>query len=250
MQVPRMETVWDSNVYTEESKAEALEYHTYMARRGFTTPQVAGKLGVSASTLRRWLEAKSMVSSSAVKFKVGDKVRLKEKVHSSVTSNFNRSMDKLKGTVLTISTVHDEEFEYGIVLEGSMWSWSKDWFILEESCKEQGMKKEDLRTGWLIVDNNGEVFKVLRGTTDRYSADIAVNKSGHGWLYFSNLEDTLEYERSREIVAIYRPRGNFVNIHTYDLALCDKVWERPVKIQEVTMADIEAKFGCKVKVVK
>lgn len=133
--------------------------------------------------------------------------------------------------------------------------WYETAVLAQEALKKYNkkgniMKKEDLRTGMLLQNANGALFKVLIGTDSSNKdndnrGNIALSSSGYGWLYLSNFNEDLTDKRSKnnDIIAVYRPSRNFQNIFTYDLDECDIVWERKVPPTVMTIADLEKKLG-------
>lgn len=118
-----------------------------------------------------------------------------------------------------------------------------------------------LRTGDVVVSTKGSKGIVLKD---------AANK-GHVIIWFANQDDceinkfrsfdminhdmTFKYDKKdNRIIKVYRPRG----IHDILNALLDYTHEDEMsgyelvyeeKLKEVTMDEVEEKFGCKVKIV-
>ena len=107
------------------------------------------------------------------------------------------------------------------------------------------MTKADLKDGMVVEIRCGRRYLVLRGHL--------LNEDG-GFMFLDSFDKNMEAmigERSdeRDIVKVYYP----TLIHALDVLNKRTdgglIWKRE-EIKEVTMAEIEEKFGCKVKVVK
>lgn len=91
------------------------------------------------------------------------------------------------------------------------------------------MKKSDLKDGMRVVLRNGESGTIADNCT-KILSDIC----GAYFLRYYNEELTREDdEYDADIMAI---------------SVTNNLWERKEIIKEVTMKDIEEKFGCKVKI--
>lgn len=103
------------------------------------------------------------------------------------------------------------------------------------------MKKSDLKNRMVVEYRNGERRMVID--------DMLMGNSLYGELrcYDDNLNcigggDIDEYD----IVKVFNKIDTFREKNSKDLTL---FWERS-EVKEVTMSEVEEKFGCKVKIVK
>jgi len=119
------------------------------------------------------------------------------------------------------------------------------------------MKKNDLLTSDVVLSDGGNYGIILRGT---YKGDLIKwfkDKNGeiiHKYRSFDMIKDDLTFKTSAKfdgqdtrIVKVYRVTDPH-NMSTMD-AIKDEyvIWQN---IKEVTMAELEEMFGCKVKVIR
>lgn len=122
------------------------------------------------------------------------------------------------------------------------------------------MTKSDLKTGMIAKTRDGSEHTVFIDTIpimcnycDKIETSFIVNRSKNIWDSLNNYNNDLthiEFE-DLDIVEIYIP------LHPYSFQDVEfqrekrrLIWKREEDIKEVTMKDIENKFGCKVKIVK
>ena len=117
------------------------------------------------------------------------------------------------------------------------------------------MVKSDLKTGMTVVSKNGWVGKVLLGTS---SGDIILwyqdeeNQDIRKYRTLDTVNEDLTYGAGKEIIAVYE----YSDIHNIlsdyhmpsSLRYMTCLWRRPEVVKEVTMREVEEKFGCKVKI--
>lgn len=115
------------------------------------------------------------------------------------------------------------------------------------------MKKSDLKTGMVAERRDGSLAMVMLGhhkDNDCFASQIG------GWTGLTNYNTDLitkDGVSDLDIMKVYEiPVYNTSSFFNGDLDFLGGalIWEREEKAQEVTMADIEAKFGCKVKIIK
>ena len=185
------------------------------------------------------------------KFKVGDKVRVREDLvgDSYYERNdgngycgrklyCNHGMTQHAGKIFTIRKVDEYAGEYE--LEGICWYWSDD--MLEPVP----FTKADLKDGMVVeVRNNtrNPRYMVLNGKlrgTLEYMDLMNFN---------DDLTHTGDYERL-DIVKVYKSGGDILNKYFHDGYLT-LIWERKEEPEhkEMTVAEIEEKLGYKIKVV-
>jgi hypothetical protein len=118
------------------------------------------------------------------------------------------------------------------------------------------MTKSDLKTGMRVTNRAGTKFLVLKDFKHEYdiSSNVLVGLGYCGWWNLKSFKEDLTGEYSNDdIMKVEIP------YHCYDVTgVSDKsvdptfgyhvLWERD-NPKEVTIKDIEDKFGCKVKIV-
>ena len=120
------------------------------------------------------------------------------------------------------------------------------------------MKKSDLKTGYIATLRNGRNGVVFIGvdTIERGQVDCIVNESTNSWNDLSNFNDDLTHKRFSEldIMKVEKPYHPYclqnLNIrYSFASKTRELLWERD-SVKEMTVADVEALVGCKVKIVK
>ena len=110
------------------------------------------------------------------------------------------------------------------------------------------MELDDLKTGMIVKTREGKYNIVMRDFIDE--GDILVglshnNKISETWTHLSNY--------NQDMTNSIFPRIDIMSVYTsypYSADTPKKLlWERK-EYKEVTMRDIEEKFGCKVKIVE
>ena len=96
--------------------------------------------------------------------------------------------------------------------------------------------KADLKNRMIVETRRSDRFIVID--------NILVGKTA--WSDLADYKDDLTYPKydSFDIVKVY-DQVNYINKYK----TINTLWERP-EIKEVTMSEIEEKFGCKVKIVR
>lgn len=102
--------------------------------------------------------------------------------------------------------------------------------------------KADLKNRMVVEYRNGSLRLVV--------GDTLIGKGG--FLSLSDYKENLIYENEKaefDIVKIYNRISNLDNLEI--IGALDLLWERPEipEIKEVTMSEVEEKFGCKVKII-
>lgn len=109
------------------------------------------------------------------------------------------------------------------------------------------MKLDDLKTGMIVTLRNGTSHIVMRDFIDE--GDLFVNMSENkiiGWLYLNDYTTDMKYKDvdAFDVMRVYR------TCFYYDISSKEALlWERKDDYKEVTMQEIEEKFGCKVKII-
>ena len=117
------------------------------------------------------------------------------------------------------------------------------------------MTKADLRTGMVVEDRSGFVGVVLKGTNqgdiikwfyDATDSSI-INDCDDMEDFNSDLTFADDYEY--DIVKIYDTDDPelYTTTKVHDVKYL--IWEREEEAKEVTLKEVEEKFGCKVKIV-
>ena len=116
------------------------------------------------------------------------------------------------------------------------------------------MKLKELKSSDVVLNSKGSYGIVLRGTPKGDLIKWFKNKNGEIIHKFRSLdminEDlTFKYDgKDNRIIKVYRVTDQH-DMTTMN-AIDDKylIWEE--KIKEITMAELEEKYGCKVKIVR
>lgn len=128
------------------------------------------------------------------------------------------------------------------------------------------MKKSDLKVGDIVKTRNDKYLVVLPNEYSNDGLSLFSASSRGCYHYLDGYEDDLTCSKNRDmddIVAVYKtsePNKNHAHTLIRDILSneyfsCPFIntikwdWEEP-KIKEVTMAELEALYGCKVKIVK
>ena len=106
------------------------------------------------------------------------------------------------------------------------------------------MTKNDLKNGMVVETKCGERFICIDGYLVGEGA----------FSEFDNYDDNMEnnFNKDYDIVKVFNPYwGSIINVFNKDRDEFYKIfWERDSEAKEVTMTEIEEKFGCKIKIVK
>lgn len=123
------------------------------------------------------------------------------------------------------------------------------------------MTKKDIEVGDLVLLRDGRVCVIRKGynrlvlygkPSDDYPAITWINTLDD---YTDDLTDSDNYHKY-DIMAVRKCWPEYIGVYLIDILLSDVTpdeiawnWERE-EVKEVTMAEVEEKFGCKVKIVK
>lgn len=108
------------------------------------------------------------------------------------------------------------------------------------------MKLDDLKTGMIVTLRNGTSHIVMRDFIDEGDLFVSMDENKViGWLYFNDYTTDMKYKDvdAFDVMRVYRTC--FYGISSKEALL----WGRKDDYKEVTMQEIEEKFGCKVKIV-
>ena len=114
------------------------------------------------------------------------------------------------------------------------------------------MRKEDLKTGMILQQDDGEKWLVLDNTNNEHkSALVFINDGGTGWLYGKDFTDTMEHTGygNKVITSIHELKVNFRHFGSFDMSHYKTVWEREESKKEITVRELESKLGYKIKIV-
>ena len=180
------------------------------------------------------------------KFKVGDKVKVREdlvlgaKYHIEDTDNFqvvNHEMLSLRGQIVTIYEVYLDRYS---ILE-SKWSWTDEMF---EPYKIN-FTKSDLKNGMVVEYKNG--LRRLFIKKDVIDKSLFIGEEGS--LNLISFKDTLECIGCDDM-SVYRIytsiSPNLTNF--FDNEFLSLVWERPSRFKEMTVGEIEKELGYKIRI--
>lgn len=109
------------------------------------------------------------------------------------------------------------------------------------------MQKQDLKTGTKVVVRNGEDYTVLLGT--KFGDILSSNALCGGFNELSLYDENLRCspDESFDIIEVYSPKFPGCILKDKSMTL---EWKETTELKELTMEDIEKKFGCRVKIVK
>lgn len=120
------------------------------------------------------------------------------------------------------------------------------------------MKKSDLKTGYIVTQRNGSEKVVFLGidTIDRGQLDCIVNENTSNWQNLDTFNDDLtsKFISYFDIMKVEKPfhpycLQNLNRRYSFASKTRELLWERD-SVKEMTVADVEALVGCKVKIVK
>ena len=165
-----------------------------------------------------------------MKFKVGDKVRIKKDLSIDKTYGITvvSSMEKYAGRIMTVSRITN--FGYRLKEDNEEWHWSEDTMeIVTKPTKEELLK---MPLGTIIkTDKEGHNIFVKVGENDFCNDDC--NHTGAGYI-----NDDLSSECfGNKIIEIQEP--------TYET-----IYKADTEVKEMTIAEIEKELGYPIKVIK
>lgn len=119
------------------------------------------------------------------------------------------------------------------------------------------MTKSELRTGMVVKDRDGFIGVVLKNTSTvdgiKWFKDTEGITSIDEWqeldeAYNEDLTTKNDFD-AEDIVSVYQPNDfdDYTTVRAYQED--HLIWNREEPVKEVTMKDIEEKFGCKVKII-
>lgn len=117
------------------------------------------------------------------------------------------------------------------------------------------MKLSDLETGMIVTLRNGEEYVVFRNFSDLYTVATSIICNGRSWNNLCYYSDDMKcssgcLENMHDIVKVEIPYHPFSFFNLERERERRKLLWKEESVKEVTMTEIEEKFGCKVKIVK
>lgn len=167
-------------------------------------------------------------------FKVGDKVRVKDKLKDipHFEAGYMEDMDELIGQIVTIKYVNIDG--KGVKIEEDTHNYTWDVRAFEPYM----MSKDELQDGDIVTLRNGDK---LRYNIETESFDNISDDYDNNLDYLYELNDDMTYddrdEDENDIMKVERP-----TYHT--------VFEREETVKEMTIAEISKALGYEVKIVK
>ena len=130
------------------------------------------------------------------------------------------------------------------------------------------MTKSELKTGMIVTTQDGMEYVVFRNVQYLFENpfkshngeidDVLVNAQRNTWNRLEYYNEDLTY-KSDGLTDIFAKRNEIVKVeipyHPYAFMNIDiekhrrkLIWKREI-VKEITMADVEEQFGCKVKII-
>ena len=169
-----------------------------------------------------------------MKFKVGDKVRIRKDLKEGHDYKLyvNDDMEELAGEIVTITEVYgDCDTEYEINEDTGENSWTEDMF--------EG----------LAIITKEELFKMPIGTkitTDLEENNIFVKVGEND--FCNNDCDHIEYDNIKEDLSLdYYEEGKIIEIQEPNYTT---IYKEDKQVKEMTIAEIEKELGYPIKVIK
>ena len=126
-------------------------------------------------------------------------------------------------------------------------------YVVVATDHNNSFNKSDLRTGMVVEDRDGWTGVVLLNTATLDGIKWFISGFGDRcdvWEELDEYSDDLFHKDSGiDIIKIFQPHNfnDYTTIKAHNEEYL--IWEREEKIKEVTIKDIEEKFGCKVRIV-
>lgn len=190
--------------------------------------------------------------TSMAKFKVGDKVRVKEDLlgdkyyprPDGSELRFAPDMTKYRGQVYTIASVDDSgDYTLEGVFDSSSY-FKQGWYFCDSMLEpvSVGFTKADLKTGMVVECRDGSRRLVVG---EKFMGQAS-------WTEFGNYTDDLKnrIKSDFDINMVYESNGNKFNTVFEDRYLTI-IWKREEEPEhkEMTVEEIEKELGYKIKVV-
>lgn len=182
-----------------------------------------------------------------MKFKVGQKVRVKEDLvvgRMYGEYRFTAAMAKYRGKTYSISDIVDD---YYCLKECKNMTGDCHWKFTDEMLGTVKFTKADLETGMVVEYRDGDRRLVINDYL--YGFDC--------WMRISSYDDSLLCLGSPglDIMRVYRINVNNLRIlkEVFELRNLELIWERQEEsepeVEEMTLAEIEKELGRKIKIV-
>ena len=123
----------------------------------------------------------------------------------------------------------------------------KNYKIIEWSdYMNKELKKDDLKVGYVVKFNDGVLGMVAPVVKDNGEDDLIIRFNDSVYHYTYIITDSTLLSIKEVYGYSTNARAPFSISDTFR----ELLWKREEPVKEVTMAEIEEKFGCKVKIVK
>lgn len=172
------------------------------------------------------------------KYKVGQKVKVKENIESCSRSShdifFAREMGAFTGKIVTIKKIEvfGLDYQYCIEEDSDEYIWDEEWFEPVDEVKN----RKDLKDGDIITLANGDRLMYLDGEFK----DLSVKHSNSILdIYDLNEDLTYAYDSDKEInkvVKVERPASYY------------EVFNKDKEVKELTVEEISKLLGYEVKI--
>lgn len=196
-----------------------------------------------------------------MKYKVGDRVVIREDAGIYNTENWNHEMAKWRGKIMTVKSFRSYMNDYNMYEdEGeSIFNSGKGWFWDEHRIDHEATAKlhleeqkkftiDDLKNGDVVRVRNGQLYIFISDGEDK----LFYNQVGRGHL--ANMTRTLESEATidYDIVEVLRPKSLFaIKLICEDQLPSqrfDSIWTRQ-EPKKMTKSEIESKLGYEIEIV-
>lgn len=182
-----------------------------------------------------------------MKFKVGQKVRVKEDLvvgRMYGEYRFTAAMAKYRGKTYSISDIVDD---YYCLKECKNMTGDFHWKFTDEMLETVKFTKADLETGMVVEYRDGDRRLVINDYLYGFNY----------WMRIGSYDDSLLYLGSPglDIMRVYRINVNNLRIlkKVFELRNLELIWERQEEsepeVEEMTLAEIEKELGRKIKIV-
>lgn len=119
------------------------------------------------------------------------------------------------------------------------------------------MTKNELKTGMVVTLRNGDKLRVFRDYASDWTQDenesvcMVSTVCANDWWKLSAYTDDMKYEDDEtcDIMEVYRPYHPYDFLRDFDESRYNLIWKREDP-KEMTMAEIEAALGYKIKIVE
>lgn len=183
-----------------------------------------------------------------MKFKVGQKVRVKENLvvgRMYGEYQFTAAMAKYRGKTYSIFDVVCDHYQLSgcMNMDGNFY-----WYFTDEMLELAEFTEDDLKTGMVVEYRNGSRRVVFEDRLLGHKAYCRLNQFEETLLIIGSCHDL-------DIMKVYRPNMKCVYEleDIFDDTNLNLIWERQEEsepeAEEMTLAEIEKELGRKIKIV-